>query len=370
MSLFKQPGSRYWWFSVYRPGQPRLRGSTGTEDEATAKAVEATVRMAQGKKTPADRLHRMIDELVGCRDDIGLPIAGIWTEYEAWITSNGARLSFHTLRGRQSAVRRFVAWANEYWPAAALMEKVDRACAAAYAKHLASSGAKSKTRANVLSDLRTVWSALQRIRDGITANPWGLVIPEVRDSERGQAFTRENEMAIMRAADQLGHGWGLACRIARHTGLRYGDIATLTWGCVDLDAGWIALNPSKTERHGISVRVPLSSSLRAALAAARPSCAVTDEHVLPAEHWRGYPNSQVKFLFPFRNVLNAAKVGTGYTFHSWRHTFRTRLSEAGVSDEISKRLGGWTKDATAMHYDHDGRAKELVAAVEKAALQT
>ena len=28
-----------------------------------------------------------------------------------------------------------------------------------------------------------------------------------------------------------------------------------------------------------------------------------------------------------------AKVaGEGHTFHSWRHTFRTRLSEAGVSD--------------------------------------
>jgi len=52
------------------------------------------------------------------------------------------------------------------------------------------------------------------------------------------------------------------------------------------------------------------------------------------------------------------------TFHSWRHTFRTRLAEAGVSDEIAKWLGGWTVDKTALRYDHDGRIAELAAAVE------
>ena len=53
-------------------------------------------------------------------------------------------------------------------------------------------------------------------------------------------------------------------------------------------------------------------------------------------------------------------------FHSWRHTFRTRLSEAGVSDDLAKRLGGWTDDATAARYDHAERVEELRTAVEKA----
>lgn len=49
-----------------------------------------------------------------------------------------------------------------------------------------------------------------------------------------------------------------------------------------------------------------------------------------------------------------------------RHTFRTRLSEAGVSDDLAKRLGGWTENATAARYDHAERVEELRAAVEKA----
>ena len=55
-----------------------------------------------------------------------------------------------------------------------------------------------------------------------------------------------------------------------------------------------------------------------------------------------------------------------YTLHSRRHTFRTRLSEAGVSDDLAKWLGGWTEDTTAARYDHAERIAELRAAVERA----
>ena len=68
----------------------------------------------------------------------------------------------------------------------------------------------------------------------------------------------------------------------------------------------------------------------------------------------------------FSHILKQAKVDTeAPTFHSWRHTFRTRLSEAGVSDDLAKRLGGWTEDTTAARYDHAERVEELRAAVEK-----
>ena len=74
--------------------------------------------------------------------------------------------------------------------------------------------------------------------------------------------------------------------------------------------------------------------------------------------WAGRYNMRILIILQL--------VGKGYTFHSWRHTFRTRLSEAGVSDDLAKRLGGWTEDATAARYDHAERVEELRAAVEKA----
>jgi len=69
----------------------------------------------------------------------------------------------------------------------------------------------------------------------------------------------------------------------------------------------------------------------------------------------------------FAAELDAANVSGQYTFHPWRHTFCTRLNAASVSDEIAKGWGGWTRDVTAMRYDHDGRAADLRDAVEWAA---
>jgi len=42
------------------------------------------------------------------------------------------------------------------------------------------------------------------------------------------------------------------------------------------------------------------------------------------------------------------------------------LREAGVSDDLAKRLGEWAEDATAARYDHAERVEELRAAEEKA----
>jgi len=55
-------------------------------------------------------------------------------------------------------------------------------------------------------------------------------------------------------------------------------------------------------------------------------------------------------------VLERAGVVAGpgevVSFHSWRHTFRTMLSRAGVPKETAQRLGGWTTDVSE-RYNHD-----------------
>ena len=70
---------------------------------------------------------------------------------------------------------------------------------------------------------------------------------------------------------------------------------------------------------------------------------------------------------PFADILKAAGVDPDkYTFHSFRHYFRTRLAAAGVSDETAMRLGGWTQRDTAARYDHDDHREELAAAIQAA----
>ncbi len=363
MCVYLKPGKKRWWYSIYRgPGKPRLRGSTGKTDRAEAEAVEHVMRLAFAGKTSADRLHAMIDALSG-QKHAGMPLAGVWGAYEGWAKSTGRTLADITWRQRRRACERFSEWAAESWPSAACAGEVDRACAAGFAAWLSLQGAAGKTRRNLIADLGTVWEGLRRVRDEVKENPWPLVLP-ADDGKRGLAFTREQEKAVIEAADRIGGGWGLACRIARFTGLRYGDVARVKWDAFDLTGGVVHLAPSKTARHGVCLAIPLCDELLAALRSEH--AASGGAGLLFPTHAKTYPNPHKKGgPGAFAVVLAAAGVPGEYDFHSWRHTFRTRLAEAGVSDEIAKRLGGWTVDATALRYDHDGRIEELRDAVQR-----
>ena len=359
MSLYKRKTSAYWWFQLYAPDGKKVRQSTGTADKEKAKAVEQTFKLAFAGNTTVDKLHAMLDTVCGERAE-GLPLAEVWTVYERWLSASNKRLDPKTLSIRKGECRRFVEWTKVCYPAARTVERVNRACVMAFAQHLAAAGLSGKTRRNILADLGTIWECLRMERDGIT-NCWGLVRVDTSDSERGMAFTREQESAILEAAQVVGHDWYEASMIARHTGMRYADIARMRTEAVDLDRGIIRMRPNKTKRFQIDVLCPIVSTLEPIL----KDLTMRGGGYLFADHAEAYPNFHKQC--PFRDVLEkAGVVGDGFTFHSWRHTFRTRLSEAGVSDDLAKRLGGWTEDATAARYDHAERIEEMRAAIEGA----
>lgn len=357
MAIYKQRGSRFYWVSIYIPGSGNrcIRRSTGTDDRIKAQAIAEAMRLALHRKAPADRLHALIDALIGEEGKAVLPLAGAWAEYDRMRSIGGRSIAPKTLNQRRRAVERFLTWTAENRPAVKAIGDVGRGTAQDYAATLIEAGTASKTRKNLISELATVWKELAAVH--AIENPWPGVVPAVNDAKRGKAFTREEESAILAAADRAGHDWGVISRLARCTGLRYGDIARLTQDSVDRTALALRLAPSKTARHGIAVLLPLPVAILDALPTAPGPLFPEHCKCLPHQFW----------IYPYSRVLDAAGVGgAGYTFHSWRHTFRTRLSEAGVSDDLAKKLGGWTQDATAARYDHATRLEELRAAVESA----
>ena len=363
MSLYKQPGCKNWYFKIRDKNGRVIRRTTETEDRSNAEIIEQTFRLAvKGRSTPS-KLYAMLDAVCGTQVET-TSVSQILPLYLEWLNTSGRAIGKRTQDNRVASVRRLVKWLGDHYPAADTLENVDRTAAAAFASHLASLGTRAKTRKNIIDDLSTVWEALKRTRPELD-NPWPVVRPQVNDSERGKPFTREQEKEVLKAAKAAGNGWHLACMLARHTGLRYSSVARLTWQEVDLEKGILRHVPSKTKRHGITVIVPLAPALAKELKAARKDDSV-GTHVLPL-HEQAYNYRRAK-TGPglFSSILTAAKLSDEYTFHSWRHTFRTRLSEAGVADDLAKRLGGWTEDTTAARYDHAERIAELRAAIEKA----
>lgn len=361
MSVYKQRTSAYWWIKIYDSHGKQIRTSSGTTDQALAESIEQTMKLAYAGQTPAAKLHAMIDAITGATTEATL-LASVWTRYEKELTAANKKLDPTTLRIRRNECARFVKWTKDHYPAAQTAEEITRACAVAFANHLADSGLSGKSRKNIITDLGTIWESIRDERNEKLVNNWRTIKVDASDSKRGKSFTREQEKAVLEAAQTVGHGWYEASLIARHTGLRYSDIARLTREDVDVKEGVLKLNPRKTKRFNIQTIIPLNAIVRPVITQLLDT---TTDYLFP-DHAAAYPKYKT---CPFSTVLEKAELPDGYTFHSWRHTFRTRLSEAGVSEEMAKRLGGWTEDATAARYDHAERITEMREAVEKAATE-
>lgn len=358
--IYLQKNSRNWWIK-FRLGEKIIRVSSGTRDKKKAKAIEKTLLLARQGEMPGKALHNLIDSILGTTQDpmtTGTPLDTAYILYEKFLKAKNKTISPKEMILRERRLIRLSNWIEKNRPDIKTIEQVDRLCALAFAESLAKENLTSKARANIISSLSTVWNALARLQDNIKHNPWYAVSPEVTDTRRGQPFTREQSDAIIRAADEIdAHGWGLACRIALYTGLRLGDITRLKWHSFDLTTGTLTITPNKTARHDVTLIIPIATPLLEALKNTK------QKETLIFPEFKPHP---APLPIPFRNILTAAGLDPAhYTFHSWRHTFRTRLAEAGVSDDIAKRLGGWKNDKMAMHYAHGGREQEMQEAVNR-----
>lgn len=373
MKLYRR-GKVYWviWGRRGETFRASLRTKSRAEAQRMLDGMAAAAR-ASSFEVAVDILRVYFGET-----EKRTPLAEAWEVYAQVLKGIGRDgIAEATLRHRRQNFCRFTKWAAKSAPAAETVESVDARIAAAFAEHLAGVTSQrgaplaKKTRKEILDDLRGVWTTLAK-RIPALANPWIGLTPSgaTVESVRRAVFTPDEERRVMEAAEKVGKGWPLACLIARHTGLRYGDVANLTWDEIDLGAGVLRHVPRKTARHGVAVEIPLVAKLWDALKAAKRE-AGGNPHVLPYHAIvYGMCNRQKSLRLPFREVLDAAGVkGEEYSFHSWRHTAASRLAGAGADIETRKRILGHTTDAMADHYDHDPHLAEKRRALEAAAAQ-
>lgn len=347
------------WWMEYRTRRVRRVLSTGFRkaDKAKAQAAYDALRLGMGAKPRRSAMEKVLEAIYGnAPAEPCLALSSMWSVYQDWCRGKGKVVAKLTETNRRGVVERFVAWAGKR----GLSDAADVTVAVArdFIVELRSGNLANKTLRTYVQYLGGVWKAVGQMV-GRLDNPWLAACPDPDGSgEVREAFSPEQESAVLSAAKAAGHGWWLASVVSRWTGLRYGDVARLDWKDVDLERRVIEVNPSKTRRHGVSVTLPIADPLHAALSSAVPQ-GKREGFVLPEMGLR-YPLPPV---VPFSEVLAAAGVSGPYTFHSWRHTFRTRLADAGVSDEAARRLGGWTNLGMAAHYDHSKHLPELRAAI-------
>jgi integrase len=160
--------------------------------------------------------------------------------------------------------------------------------------------------------------------------------------------------------------------------MRSDEARTLRWYQVDFEAGEITVGKSKTEA-GTGRRIPMSAVLRSALERHAAWCTGKLGPIPP--EWFVFPlSNRIKPVDPMRpptSLKTAGKtirerVDVHCRLHDFRHSFCTKLAEAGVPEATMLDMMGHVSTAMLRRYS-DIRAqarRDAISAVEARAISS
>jgi integrase len=228
------------------------------------------------------------------------------------------------------------------------LDAIDSAAIASLHAALLAKGLHPKTRNNVL----TVLSGLLKL-----AADYGHIahLPDIRlvrvKTPEMERYSDEEYARLLTAAAAFDDKAHLAILLAGDAGLRLGEIVSLRWSAIDLARGCltIALNTWKdiedAPKGGKALPVPLTVRLARALkAATRRGPRVIEKN--------GKPVNARHVGLLMKKVTKLAGLEPTEGIHRLRHTFCSRLADAGAAPEALRRLARHTSLAVTQRYLH------------------
>jgi integrase len=243
------------------------------------------------------------------------------------------------------------------------LDAIDAAAIAGLTSALLAKKLTAKTRNNVMTVLRGVLK-LAREHGHIA------VLPEIRLARvklpEMTRYTDDEYDRLLDAAASFDRRAHLAILLAADAGLRLGEILSLRWTSVDLARATLTIglntwrgiedSPKGSKRH----LVPLTSKLRAALERAPrrgPRVIESQGHPVDAHH--------IGRLM--RTATTLAGLPPTEGVHKLRHTYCSRLADAGAPPEAIRRLARHTTMAVTQRYLHasDATLERAVALLNR-----
>ena len=267
------------------------------------------------------------------------------TEFEAW---NQDRASANQAKRNAVKVRAFLSGQSIADPATITPAAVSAHLAALKAAKLSAS-----TRAKVRAALSNFCRFLL-VKGILRSNPArDAQGPKVKLPPPKYLNEDEHEQVLKLAKVQ---GIEVEVSVALWTGMRQGEIRGLEWSAVDWRGKRIVLVETKTDRpRSIPLRGELSDVLteyaKTTTGKARPRSGLVfhDGNGQPRKpYWWRHALDKIKAeVSAFKGLK-----GTGAAWHIFRHTFASRLVQAGVSIYKVGRWMGHTSTQTTARYAH------------------
>lgn len=192
------------------------------------------------------------------------------------------------------------------------------------------------------------------VRNHAATNPVRRVEKsKVRNLVERYLEAKEEEALLARAPESLKP----VILTALHTGLRKGELINLTWPDVDLRENRVFVRSKEDKSGGIEAwspkrnkarAVPINSELRRILEAVPRSLSSPYVFVNPetGKLWHEIDLNKAWYA-----TLKSSGV-KGFRFHDMRHTFASRLVQAGVSLKTVFQLLGHSSVVVTERYSH------------------
>lgn len=298
MSLFKR--GNVWWAYIYRDGI-RHQYSTGTSNRRQAETIEAKLK---------EEVNNRRFQIVQADPNM------TFGELTARFIARGSVRPHHIYHLK--FLLPYFADTPALWLTKSMAEDFRRA------RH-AGKSIKDATVNRDLSVLRHIlyWGVDEQL---LAANPLArMKMARERRTRRQVLSVAEEQLLLAAAKDHL-----RAMTItALDTGMRRGEITSQRWEDIDFHRKLLAVTHSKTP-EGESREIPLTERLWELLLQDRKGQGLVIDY-------KGRPVRIVKRTW--KTALKNAGI-RHVRFHDLRHTFNTRLMEAGVLQEVRMALMG------------------------------
>jgi excisionase family DNA binding protein len=204
-------------------------------------------------------------------------------------------------------------------------------------------GVKPATVHRQLDIMKRAFNIAIREWEWCKANPVTRVSLERLNNKRDRWLTLDEEKKLLQACP----GWlNEIATFGLNTGMRQGEILSLTWKGVDLFRKTVTVFKSKNNERRT---IPLNSTVTEMLKGKSKVRSIKTDLVF---HSKAHtPFSQRNIERAFQNALKKAKI-EDFGFHDLRHTFATRLVQAGVDLYKVQILLGHKTPAMTQRYAH------------------
>ena len=351
--IYKRSGRHYlsWYLPEHGAQQISLKPagqSRATKDLTIANVLAAEIRdsgLTAAQITAIRRNGGRPHLPQAAPSELPAHLESLVTEFETW---NLDRASADQAKRNAVKVRAFLSGQRIADPAT-----ITPAAVSTHLSHLKAAKLSASTRAKVRAALSNFCRFLI-VKGILKSNPArDAQGPKVKLPPPKYLNKDEHEQVLKLAKAE---GIDVEVSVALWTGMRQGEIAGLEWSAVDWRGKRIVLLETKTDRpRSIPLRTELTKILtdyaKEAAGKAQPASGLVfhDGKGRPRKaYWWRHALDTIKAEIPAFKGLK----GTGAAWHLFRHTFASRLVQAGVSIYKVGRWMGHTSTQTTARYAH------------------